>query len=116
MNKEITESLELIGKSLECLAMLVEKGDTPGHPFRGNQFSGGGGGSSSHSVPLPKNPKKLNMDTAGRALREMGFEMKPAGFNMQSQQAEYHVTGPDGNTQRRSSREVRDMVYAGAKR
>ena len=115
MNKEITESLELIGRSLANLAVLAEKGDKPGHPFRGNQHSGGGGGGT-HSVPLPKNPKKLNMDTAARALREMGFEMKPAGFNMQSQQAEYTVTGSDGKTQRRSSREVRDMVYAGAKR
>lgn len=42
MKKEITDSLELISRSLGCLAVLVEKGDLPGHPFRGNQWGQGG--------------------------------------------------------------------------
>ena len=107
----VVDALEKIGNSVSEMAVSVEKGDKPGHPFRGNQHSGGGG---SHNIPLPKNPKKLNMDTAARAMREMGFEMKPAGFNMQSQQAEYSVTGNDGKTRRMTSREVRDAVYEGA--
>lgn len=116
MNNDIIETLEKIGSAVVGLAAVAEKGDLPGHPFRGNQYGGGGGGSGTHTVPLPKNPKKLNMDTAASAMRQMGFEMKPAGFNMQTQQAEYKVTDRSGNERRMTSREVRDAVYAGAEK
>jgi len=33
---------------------------------------------------------------------------------MDTQQAEYHMTGPGGKAERKTSREVRDMVYAAA--
>jgi len=115
MDEQIVNRLEAIGKTLSRLGELAEKGDLPGHPFRGNQHSGGGGGGS-HDVPLPKNPKKLNMDTAARALNQMGFEMKPAGFNIQSRQAEYELTGPDGKVERKTSQEIKDLVYAGQKK
>jgi len=52
MNKEITESLELIGRSLSRLAVLAKKGDLTGHPFRGNQWSGGQGGQMAPDVDM----------------------------------------------------------------
>jgi predicted amidophosphoribosyltransferase len=74
----------------------------------------GGGGGGTHDVKLPKNPKKLNIDTAAEALSQMGFEMGMLPYNISSMQAEYSLTDRDGNSTTVSAREAKDMIYAAA--
>ncbi len=53
------------------------------------------GHTASHNIALPKNPKRLSIDQAEQAMKQMGFT--PAEIAAKSHQ------------------EVKDLVYAGAK-
>jgi len=88
---------------------------------RHNQMShgrGGGGGSGSvkptgnHNVKLPKNPKKLNINTEFRALQQMGIQAQVGKYDMQNRQAQYKLTDSDGNSQTVSSSELKEIIYS----
>ncbi|MFA7120747.1 MAG: hypothetical protein WC277_04665 [Bacilli bacterium] len=117
-------------KSLDRIEQLLEKhlpgqhnqmshgGGGGASPDTGGNTSGGGAGgkpsAGSHSVKLPKNPKKLNMDVAAQALQQMGFDMKPLGFDMGKMEAQYAITDRSGKEQKLGSRALRDMIYQAA--
>lgn len=54
--------------------MTTLKGDAPGHPFRGNQFGSGSGGSSKYDPDKDWGDKKSELATAAK---KRGFENEP---------------------------------------
>lgn len=87
MDSQVIQAFEKIGDSLKKLGEAVVKGDSPGHPFRGNQYSGGGGGGSS-----------------GSSAASLGFhEMRKQGKNeniseLRSAGISAKITGTSGGT------------------
>jgi len=74
------------------------------------KFASGSGGGSSHKVPLPKNPKKITIAHAQRALSEMGGELGSASFDGNS--VSYQVKLPGGKSQTMSVDDLKKYVYS----
>lgn len=60
---------------------------------------------------LPRNPRKINIDTARAALRERGYRLGAAKFDLRTQTTSYQLTGPDGKTRSVTSTAIRNMLY-----
>jgi len=119
-------SLKYVGQPRDDHGRFASGGGGAGGsmaPDTGGSFGGGSGGGSSgsgsgasqgsgkHNVQLPKNPKKLNIDTAAEALAQMGFELKPLGFDMNAMEAQYQITDRNGNANTMGSTAMREMIY-----
>lgn len=68
-----------------------------------------------HSVKLPAKQSKITIQTAGKALSEMGFKLGASKYDLKKGGTSYEVTGPDGNTKTMTTDEIKALVYSGAK-
>ena len=78
------------------------------------RFGEGGAGIGTHTVALPANPKRLNLDTASTALSQMGLSLGASEFDMVSKQTVYEVHRGI-TTVRMSADDLKKLIY-GAKR
>lgn len=69
MNDQVIQTLERIGEQLKILGDAVIKGDLPGHQFRGNQWSGGGGESGNEETRSSK-PEPIGKTLSGNPIYE----------------------------------------------
>lgn len=70
-----------------------------------------------HDVKLPKNPKRVNIDTMAQALDQMGYKLS-MGESVPHEGTwvtTYRITDRNGNTTTATARALTDMVYAAAK-
>lgn len=79
----------------------------------GRWDGGGEGGDRTHSVDLPKNPKKLNIPTATAALTQMGYSLGQGQHDLKTKATVYQLTKPDGSTARVTTDEIKEIVYRG---
>jgi capsid protein len=70
--------------------------------------------SKSHTIALPKNPKRLTIDQADQAMAQMGYKVGGSHYDAQKGTS-YTLTTPDGRSKTMSADEIKKMVYAGAK-
>ncbi len=70
-------------------------------------------GGKTHTVKLPKDPKKLTIQLAGKAMDQMGHKMKLAPYDLKKKKAMYHVEFANGTKKTIDSDEVKKIVYAG---
>jgi len=75
------------------------------------------GGEGKHSVKLPKNPKSLNIDTASKALEEMGYKVGEAKSKLHEGAftTVYDITTPSGEKLTASAKALRKLVYDGVR-
>lgn len=77
--------------------------------------SSGGSSGGSHDVDLPKNPKKLSIQQASEAMRQMGYELGNSSFDNASKTTVYKVT-KNGKTVEMSTDDIKKLVYEGRRR
>lgn len=95
-------------------------GDSGGGPS-GRSKSGGTSSASSsatktHSVKLPKNKAKVNIQQTSKALDEMGMKLGAGKSSLVGGKfvTSYTVTMPDGSSKSMTTDEIKDLVYSGA--
>lgn len=76
---------------------------------------GGLDASGSHSVSLPKNKKKLNIQDATAAFAEQGISLKLGDYDLANKTATYVLTDKSGKSQTVTSAKVKDFLYGTAK-
>jgi lambda family phage portal protein len=67
-----------------------------------------------HSVSLPKSKSKINISTASKALKEMGYELGESRTDLQAKKTFYKVKKPSGQTEELSTDQIKNLVYEGA--
>lgn len=96
-------------------------GFEPGNKCGGKSGSSGDSKSKTatgkkHTVKLPANPKRLNIDAADAALKQMGYSIsdpKSSPGEGGRWETGYLLRSPDGSTKRVSVAEIAKLVYAG---
>jgi len=68
-----------------------------------------------HDVHLPADKKRLTIDQADAALKQMGgrIDKGSAKSDLNTKQTTYSVKLPNGSTQRLTAKELAKIVYAG---
>jgi hypothetical protein len=69
---------------------------------------------ASHNVPLPKNPKRLNIDQAESALGQMGYKLGKSNFDAKLLKTTYEVTHPDGKSEHMTTDALKKLIYSRA--
>lgn len=68
-----------------------------------------------HNIPLPKDRRRVTIDTATEAVKQMGGRIDQSSykFDFGSKQSTYSVKLPNGSTQRMTIRQITDLIYKG---
>lgn len=64
-----------------------------------------------HSIGLPKNKKRMTIDQAGAALKEMGYELGKGDYDLHTRETKYLVTDGAGRKMWLNAQDLREMVY-----
>jgi hypothetical protein len=66
-----------------------------------------------HNVKLPKDKRRLNIDTTQAALQQMGYRllMNTSQWDPFTKTTSYEVRAPSGIVQRKTGQEIRNFVY-----
>lgn len=68
-----------------------------------------------HSVKLPKNPKRVSIDQATSALAQLGYSRSELPqFDFSTKKQIWTVVDPDGQVQRLDTDELTKIIYAGS--
>lgn len=91
---------------------FISKDHTQGghaNPGKGPSKSG----DRTHSVKLPKDPRKINIDQATSALKQMGYEhhFSTGAVDKASGKYSYEVTKPGGTRERMTTDAIKKLVY-----
>lgn len=70
----------------------------------------------SQKVKLPKDPRKVSIQQAGRALDRMGYKLKGGKYDIKTRKAKYHVVLPDGSSSVMDTDTIKSLIYGGAGR
>lgn len=69
--------------------------------------SGGGGGKSG----LPKNPKKVTISQAAKALADKGMKLGKSTWDAATKKTSYEVTDKSGNTKIMTTDQIKSAIY-----
>jgi hypothetical protein len=87
--------------------------------FIGGPGSGGGSAKPAktpkHSIKLPPNPKKLTIQLARAAMKQLGMQVGEGHYDMASHSTSYNVTFDDGHAEWLPVRAISDLVYSTAR-
>lgn len=67
-----------------------------------------------HNVKIPKNSKRLTIDQATSALKQMGYKRGKGTYDFETKMTLYVVKHPNGKTSTMTSKAIADIVYRGA--
>jgi len=98
-------------------------GFEPGNSCAGGEGGGGGGGSGGSSSGggassggksgLPKNPKKVTIQQAAKAMADKGMKLGKSTWNAATKKTSYEVTDKDGNTRSMDTDQIKSAIYGG---
>lgn len=80
---------------------------------RGRWAASFAAGHGSHSIQLPKNAAKLNIQNAADALKSMGFSLGSSKFDFKLKTNSYQVTNKRGEVGVLTSSELKSLIYQG---
>lgn len=116
MKPQLLPILERIETLIDRAKVFCPTGPGGGvDPTCGSGGGGSSGSSGTHNVKLPRNPKKLNITTAGEALSQMGYQLhfNEGKFDLTTKIRTYGLTKPDGSHSIVSTDEIIEIVYQG---
>jgi hypothetical protein len=67
------------------------------------------------SVQLPKNPKRMNIDAADAALKQMGYARGASRYDFAKKETMYEVTDHKGVKSEASAKDLRKLIYKSSK-
>ena len=88
----------------------------PKHPPKkdSSKLEGLASPKSKHSIKLPKNKRRLSIDSANAALKQMGYKLGKSHFDFGKKKTFYEISDSKGSKVKVDTDQLKAFIYANA--